>query len=131
METATSMLLTLPSIDGGFGLPAPRLNRRFDDEPGHYYVLDLFWPSAMLALEYDGEVHASSEQRHRDAARRARLGRSGVTVVTMTKRQLYSYEGMVCIAEIVARATGRTWRRSSSATESRRRLLLEELLTGR
>jgi hypothetical protein len=50
------------------------------------YRLDLAYPRARIAIEYDGEAHHSSaEDRARDAARRAWLLARGWTIIVLTK----------------------------------------------
>ncbi len=68
------------------GLPAPHPQHwvRVDGVPT--YRLDLAYPHARVAVEYDGqEFHSTSEQRAHDAARRAWLRAHGWRVIVLTK----------------------------------------------
>ncbi|MCL2807589.1 MAG: endonuclease domain-containing protein [Coriobacteriia bacterium] len=110
METRLTMLLTLPYQLGGFGLSAPTLNSRVYPEGGakkvshkSSYVCDLFWSEKMLAVEYDSEQHHSSTTKiFEDAKRRNALNRMGITVVTVTKQQLYNSAELEKVARIIA-----------------------------
>jgi very-short-patch-repair endonuclease len=71
------------------GLPVPVLQHwvRVDGVPT--YRLDLAYPHARVAIEYDGEdFHTSPEQRERDRRRRADLRELGWTVIVLTKADL-------------------------------------------
>ena len=97
METKLSMLLTLPYKLGGFGLPAPELNARVvpsktagKSSGRAFYVCDLFWADQNLAVEYDSDMfHTGSERIAEDSLKRNSLALMGVTVITVTTRQLY------------------------------------------
>lgn len=96
METAVSMLLTLPYSLGGYKLDMPLLNQRIDiaHRKGtsfrkHYYVCDLYWSDVQIAVEYDSDLyHTGSERISSDSSRRNELLANGVAVVTMTRKQL-------------------------------------------
>ena len=98
METKLSIFLTLPYKLGGFGLARPELNRRivpsktdkrFSGKAS--YVCDLFWPDYNLAVEYDSVIfHAGSGQIADDSMKRNTLTLMGITVISVTKQQLYS-----------------------------------------
>jgi very-short-patch-repair endonuclease len=64
------------------GLPRPEVNGRVTDEFGGFLAVgDLVFRRARVIVEYDGAVHASMEQRAKDAARRALLREHGWIVV--------------------------------------------------
>ena len=68
METRLRLLLVLA------GLPAPELQYRVRDAHGAVLArVDLAYPAARLALEYDGEVHFDEEHSRRDRLRDLRL----------------------------------------------------------
>jgi hypothetical protein len=50
--------------------------------------VDLAWPEARVAVEYDGQWHASAEQLHRDRRRLNRLIAAGWTVLHVTSERL-------------------------------------------
>lgn len=110
-ETNAVILLCLPTSLGGFGLPKPELNRRFE-LPDNAKALarqstfkcDLYWPQIKTAIEYDSDLWHSGEVRHTgDSVRRNAIEHLGLTVVTMTKGQLYDARETERIALIVAR----------------------------
>jgi hypothetical protein len=67
----------------GFGSPAVQFEV-YDTEGLFIARIDLAFPDLLIALEYDGEHHASSERRDRDAWRRTRLRSLGWYVVELT-----------------------------------------------
>lgn len=77
-ETLTRLLIARA------GLPAPQLNVQVT-VAGHSFILDLAWPEARVALEYNGAVHAREVDQYRDEMYRLGLLRDagwGVTVLT-------------------------------------------------
>lgn len=97
METALALIIGLPMSRGGLGAPRPVHNHRIDPgcrwrgvaEKGHYRC-DLFWPEQRVAVEYDGELaHTGADRIAADARRRAALQAMGVTVISVTRDQLY------------------------------------------
>ena len=89
METALEMVLCLPTMLGGNGVPAPEMNRCVDmehavqhPEDGDLCIGDLVWADRRLDVEYNGdEVHGDIEKRKRDDLRRNRLGSIGFKVI--------------------------------------------------
>ena len=100
METILFMLLTLPYKLGGYGLPAPELNKRIDIKNSgkysgklkagkSYYVCDLFWAKEKLAIEYDSDIyHTGADRIASDSEKRLILAMLGITVVTVTNKQI-------------------------------------------
>lgn len=116
METVIVLLLCLPPRLGGYGLPMPRLNYRVDvhrngckASANRYFVCDAFWPDAWLDVEYDSDlVHTGSTRIAHDAKRRNGLTSLGVTVITVTKQQVFNCDEMDRVAHAIAKALG--WR---------------------
>ena len=137
-ETAVAMLLCLPPRHGGFGLPQPRMNYRIDpgarrvSEVGKgYYLCDLYWPEARVAVEYDSDLfHTGSERIAADAKRRTDLLALGVTVLTLTRRQLYDERLLASFAKILARELGCQVRIRCEGFEQRHRVLRATVLGG-
>jgi len=110
METVLIMLLTLPCKLGGYGLPAPELNRRV--EIGNtakrrsgktYYKCDLFWPKANLTVEYDSDFYRTGANRIAShSEKRFNLTALGITVITVTSRQIRNIYEFDKIAELIA-----------------------------
>jgi len=98
METKLAMFLTLPRMLGGYGFGLPELNERIllsktaRKEFGKaFYVCDMFWPDEKVAVEYDSDQHHTGSDRiANDSKRRNALASSGISVVSVTKYQLYS-----------------------------------------
>jgi len=68
------------------GLPAPELQFWVFDEGRELFRLDLAYPHARVAVEYDGqEFHTSHEQREHDRRRRQWLRDHGWTVIVVDK----------------------------------------------
>lgn len=68
------------------GLPAPELQYWVCVDGVPTYRLDLAYPHARVAIEYDGEqFHSSPEARERDRVRREWLRAHGWTVIVVTK----------------------------------------------
>jgi very-short-patch-repair endonuclease len=57
---------------------------------GGRYRLDAAWPHLMVAVEYDGEHHRTSEQHANDLERWNRLRAAGWVVITVTARNIRS-----------------------------------------
>lgn len=114
METEMCMLASMPVHRGGFGLPVPELNARVNLSPAaskvarsDYLVLDAFWPSGRVALEYDGRLsHSGEAQQVRDSRRRAAFATEGISMATLTWSQLSSVQEFEEIVAYVRRQLG-------------------------
>lgn len=114
METTLSLLLSLPYLLGGCSLTQPTFNYRID--PGriarrgasqHYYKVDLFWERARLAVEYDSNLcHTGAERIARDSRRRDELTGLGITVITVTARQVFNVREFNKLAHTIAKCLG-------------------------
>jgi very-short-patch-repair endonuclease len=85
METRLRLLLVLA------GLPEPEVNRELRDQRGFLLArLDLSWPAAKVAVEYDGRHHLTSAgQWERDIERRNDLTAAGWLLITVTAAGIY------------------------------------------
>ena len=82
-ETMTRLLLTRG------GLPMPELNADVRDEAGGWLAnVDFLWREQRVIVEYDGEVHASADQRKKDAQRRRQLVAEGWRVLVLTSADI-------------------------------------------
>lgn len=141
MESVLAILLCFPRMLGGYGLPLPKMNYRVDvpchagslaDSP--YYLCDLYWPSAHLAVEYDSDLsHAGSDRIASDAQRRNALESLGTTVLTVTKRRLYDEMAFDKTARQIMGHLGRRARDDASPRNEwgRRMELRREILPSR
>lgn len=82
------------------GAPRPVCNLSID-VGGLTFRLDIAWPEAKLAVEYDGEEHHGPRQREHDAWRRRLLNQAGWTIIVIRKGDL---AGMDKIAALVKQA---------------------------
>jgi len=136
METILVMFLTLPHMLGGYGLPAPELNWRIDtgsvgkrglSKP--YYVCDLFWPQANLAVEYDSDFyHTGADRIASDSTRRNALSALGIFPLTVTSRQLQNANEFANVAEQIAKRLGKRLRYDGRQFSIARRELRKVLL---
>lgn len=136
METKLTMFLCLKRTMGGYGLPFPKLN--FPIEPTsaarkaahkQRYVLDLYWPKRKIDVEYDSDsYHASSEGIASDAQRRNALQLMDVTVITVTRGQLYNAASFDRTARIIAASIGVRLPKTSRRWISQNQMLRYALL---
>ncbi len=84
-ESQRESWMRLAIID--HGLPQPVAQHWVTENGCPVFRLDLAYPRARVAIEYDGEAwHSSDRDRDRDLRRRAWLEERGWTVVVLTKR---------------------------------------------
>ena len=110
METILVMLLTLPYKLGGYGLPMPELNKRIDLKKAikqnvgkAYYICDIFWPDANLVIEYDSDFyHTGADRIASDSKKRLDLAAQGITVVTVTWKQIRNIAEFDILAKLIA-----------------------------
>lgn len=135
METALQMLLCLPPLLGGYGLCGARVNYPVDMRlavqarlDGDHCLCDLFWPEHRLAVEYDGELAHLDGDRDRERANR--LSSIGITLVSVSKKQLFSREKTDVLAKQVAKHLGRRihWGRLGREWTQRNALLRKAVL---
>lgn len=134
-EAALALMLTIPARCGGFGLPKPMLNQTIRIPPHiarwagkQSYRCDLFWPDALLAVEYDSDLHASSYQIAKDAKRRDVLSKLGITTLTVTRVQMNNIEEIRQIAVHIGDLLGTTKHYRSNELKERQRMLHARLL---
>jgi len=136
METILYMLLILPYKLGGYGLPAPELNKRIDLRPKSkrgsgksYYVCDLFWPEANLAVEYDSDFyHTGADRIASDARKRQNLDSIGIKVITVTSRQIRNINEFDIVTKQIAEKLNKRVRYNRTQFDTARRELRGLLL---
>ena len=114
MEAALVLLLCLPTSLGGYGLALPRLNYGIEVPVGGRsssrrvrYRCDLYWSEAKLAVEYDSDMfHTGSKRIAGDAAKRTNLTHAGVTVVSVTRSQIFDARRFDEAAALLAKRLG-------------------------
>lgn len=113
-EAATVALLCTARAKGGYGIPLPTMNApvpipaKLRELLGPTpLICDAYWPRARFALEYDGRLdHEGADAVARDHARANRLSAAGVTVETITGRDLFNPHAFDKTARRVARRIG-------------------------
>ena len=136
METIVAMLLCLPCSLGGYGIALPQLNSRINicvsgnhRNGKKHYVCDMLWTDHRLSVEYDSSTwHAGEDQITQDSRRRADLIAAGLTVVSITKGQVFDARSFDRAARLLAKRTGKTIRNKNYSEATRRYELRMALL---
>ena len=113
-EIMVPLLACLPLRMGGWNLPKPQLNqsveadRRLAGSTGPArFSLDMLWPEAKLAAEYDSYLHhADPKRRARDNETHAELQRRGYRVEAISTGQLAHADSTDRIMQRLAGALG-------------------------
>ncbi|MGC4113012.1 MAG: DUF559 domain-containing protein [Nocardioides sp.] len=83
------------------GLPAPELQWWVTANGTPIYRLDLAYPHAKIAIEFDGEeFHTSPADRERDALRRTWLRAHGWTVIIVTRADFAKNDERFWVSEV-------------------------------
>ena len=134
MEAKVALLLSLPPRLGGFGLPRPVLNAPFRLSRSAYVLypcspcrLDLYWETARLDIEYDGEESHGPEAHAKDVARAAALALDDVEVLVLAKQQVYDRRAFALLAEKLIGRLGQRQRKRPDDFISRQMRLRHEL----
>lgn len=134
METMAYVLLCLPVMLGGYGLPKPELNADIplDDEARviarrSHCEGDLCWTDAQLDIEYHGEVHVGAAQMKSDVGRELGIEHMGWRVITVTSPQVLDADQFEVVAKEAALVLGKRLRRSALGLSSQRSALRCEL----
>ena len=115
-ESELALLLSLPPLLGGYGLPKPTLNHPVPLGPEAFRLYphspcrcDLYWEDRRFAMEYQGEA-AHRNRFGEDVARAAALAAEGITVLTLTKEQPDDAAVFTAVAKTVAEKLDRQLR---------------------
>lgn len=134
METMTYMLLCLPAMMGGYGLPKPELNATIplNDEAKtiarrQHCEGDLCWPDVQLDIEYHGEVHVGAAQMKSDVGRELGIEHMGWRVITVTSPQVFDSDQFEVVAKEAAAKIGKRLRKSVLDATLQRGALYHEL----
>lgn len=134
METMVYMLLCLPVMLGGYGLPKPEMNAEIplDDEARiiarrRHCEGDLCWPGAKLDIEYHGEVHVGAAQMKSDVGRELGIEHMGWRVITVTSPQVLDASQFETVAKEAAARLGKRLRASVFEATAQRNNLRYEL----
>jgi len=79
------------------GLPCPLVDYEIRPRPGtKLYRLDMAYPDAKLAVEYDGEVHSKTAQKmQNDRTRRREIEDAGWRIITATATDAPKFEAVI------------------------------------
>jgi len=132
MESAVYLLLCLPRRLGGFGLPAPVLNvevKVSTSTTTRSRFPDLYWPERALDVEYDSDQdHTGMWSRYRDARRTVELAAEKITVLPLTRAQLFDASEFEAFAASVRRNLGIRARTLDADWHAKHHLLRDRLL---
>lgn len=136
METALTLLWSLPGKHGGRGLSFPELNYRIERPLGRpdshgrsFYKCDLCWPDKKVCVEYDSdEHHGSTDQMAEDSEKRIALTEMGYTVLEMTRQQVMNWTAFESFTNVLMEALGEHPRIRVEDYEAKRQKLWWRLL---
>jgi hypothetical protein len=134
METMVYMLLCLPVMEGGYGLPKPEMNAdiplnseaRIIAQRQHCQG-DLCWPYHKLDIEYHGEVHVGATQMKSDVGRELGIEHMGWRVMTVTSPQVFDANRFETVAVDAAAVVGKRLRPAAFEATPQRMTLRHEL----
>ncbi len=127
METRLALLLSLPVLLGGYGLPQPQLNCPLAIDNATMHV-DLYWHSARFALEYDSNLHhAGAEKLNSDSIRRTRIENASAHVLSVSWDQVRDARLFDVLAHTVAARIGHRIRTTRNDSMIRRYRLRQQL----
>ncbi len=134
MESKVALLLSESNARGGFGLAKPELNLEMSilsiNGERQVRACDLLWRDKQLAIEYDSSTHHEGHADiDRDARRRNQLVLNGLTVLTVTRRQVKEFAYMEGLAQEVRELLGVTQRCRVPNVRMRRQALHRSLFS--
>ena len=121
-ETQLFLLLTLPYKYGGYGFSQPELNAKItptkaakETSSKKFFRCDLFWPEFNVAVEYESDlIHLTPLQIAFDSMKRNSLNAMGITVISVTNKQIYSAVEFDRVAKQLAANLNRRLRSNES-----------------
>lgn len=129
MESKVAFELSAPRHMGGFGFPAPVLNKAVDlsgkfERDSNMRKGDMLWEEQDVVIEYDSSSHHEGVSNiDRDARRRNEFIGRRYRVLTLTKQQAYDLAAMGRVAKDLERLLGiRLRSRTSNLSQRRERL---------
>lgn len=137
METQLAIMLSLPTVHGGFECGHMRMDRRIDLPEAarlmasrEYLVADIFFERAGVDVEYQGGQHGASASRARDDARSNALMMVGVLELKVWKDHLYDEAILSEVARLIRKRSGLRGRVVGKRAAVRRSELIEFLRAG-
>lgn len=136
METFLWMRLCLPPRYGGRGFPPALLNYPvLLDKKGQRTTgknelrCDLYFPQGKVAIEYDStEFHTAEDRIVSDSVRRGALECLGISVITITRHEYFTYNEFEGKVRQLAKLMGMRLRRPTEKQSALRQKLRNELL---
>ncbi len=109
MESTLGLLFSLPLKLGGRGFTGMRFNvplkvpRKCQSLiKQKTIIVDLLWEKQKVAVEYDGIMdHTGADKIMNDAARRLTLEAMGYTVISLTKRQVFTWTTFCKVCDLL------------------------------
>lgn len=137
-ETAGSLMLCMSRRFGAYGFEQPLLNYEIKVDAYYRratswssYKVDMYWPKAKLAIEYDSNFyHTKAEDIANDARRRNSLRMMGITVLTLTNQQLINCTVFDETARQVAKLLGTRVRTKDKSWYEANRELRHQIFLG-
>ncbi len=134
METMVYMLLCLPVMEGGYGLPKPEMNADIPLDHEAQTIAqrqhcqgDLCWLYHKLDIEYHGEVHVGAAQMKSDVGRELGIEHMGWRVITVTSPQVFNADRFETVAKEAASRIGKRLRARVFEATLQRNALRHEL----
>lgn len=134
METMTYMLLCLPAMLGGYGLPKPEMNAEIPLDSEARVIArrrrcegDLCWVEKKLDIEYHGEVHVGAAQMKSDVGRELGIEHMGWRVITITGPQVFNTDQFETVAKEAAKRLRKRLRSSTLDATVQRNALRSNL----
>lgn len=134
METMVYMLLCLPVMLGGYGLPKPEMNALINLNGEARIVArrrfcrgDLCWPESKLDIEYHGDVHVGASQMRSDVGRELGIEHMGWRVITVTSPQVLDEQQFETVAKEAASCLKKRLRAKALEASVQRGCLRDEL----
>jgi hypothetical protein len=136
-ETEMALLMSLPLLLGGYGLPKPSMNYKIPFDRTALFIsgascayADLCWPKSKLDVEYESDLHHSdAAELRRDRSRASAIQHMGYTVIPVTRAQYDDPEYFESLVKDIAKIIGARLRGPSARTLAVRpdlRALFEE-----
>lgn len=135
LETATTLLLTMPGVHGGFGLKMPKLNYEVELDPEvaeafgrHTIECDLFFKDARVDVECNSRYHNNEHQRQLDDERSSALASMGILVLPISISQLEDLNKLESTVKTIAARSGIRYRPRAKKRALRQATLQAALL---
>lgn len=135
-ESMLTMMMSLPRLLGGFGMPKPQLNYAIKTnmldprKSGELLTLhgDIVWPKAHIIVEYDGPQHGQLDNHSLDKQRDHLLLDAGFETIRFTDDRIKKPEEIARLAATINKRAQLRRPKSSLETDRRKLDLQHQLL---